>query len=134
MSSLLPHANESKPSVCRSLERNIEGIVREAAGTRALHVHVERRSVRPVAAEIGVSAVERQRIRLGVRVDAAQVQRAVDMGPSADDARAVKAFRSFWGEKSELRRFPVRFPGLYTSAVDYLHVLKDSNVPCRTEK
>jgi U3 small nucleolar RNA-associated protein 22 len=37
----------------------------------------------------------------------AEVQRTVDMGPAADDADAVRDFREFWGEKSELRRFPV---------------------------
>ena len=71
-------------------------------------MHVQRRSVQAVDVKTGISAVDSRRVRVYVRVDATQVQRAVDLGPSADDADAVKAFRAFWGEKSELRRFPVR--------------------------
>ena len=29
------------------------------------------------------------------------------MGPEADDKAAVQAFRAFWGDKAELRRFKV---------------------------
>ncbi len=86
----------------------MENIVRRAAGTRATHVHVQRRSVQPVDVKTGISVVDSQWVRIHVRADATQVLRAVDLGPSADDADAVKAFRAFWGEKSELRRFPVR--------------------------
>ena len=42
---------------------------------------------------------------LGVRLDALKASRAVDVGPPADDTRAAKEFRLFWGDKSELRRF-----------------------------
>ena len=34
-----------------------------------------------------------------------QVNRAVDHGPPAEDRKAASAFRKFWGEKAELRRF-----------------------------
>ena len=34
-----------------------------------------------------------------------QVSRAVDRGPSAEDTKAAVAFRKFWGERAELRRF-----------------------------
>lgn len=34
-----------------------------------------------------------------------EASRAVDRGPSADDKVAAAAFRKFWGEKAELRRF-----------------------------
>ena len=89
------------------LEEEVENVVRRAAGTRALEVHVQRRGVQPVQPKAGLSAVDSQRVRIGIRVNVAQVQRTVDMGPAADDADAVRAFRAFWGEKSELRRFPV---------------------------
>ena len=90
------------------MEEEIENVVRQAAGTRAVQVHAQRRGIQPVHPEHGLSAVSSQRVRVGVRVNMAQVQRTVDIGPAADDADAVRAFRTFWGEKSELRRFPVR--------------------------
>ncbi|SLM40170.1 Nrap protein [Lasallia pustulata] len=34
-----------------------------------------------------------------------KVDRAVDHGPPAEDRKAAAAFRNFWGEKAELRRF-----------------------------
>ena len=71
-------------------------------------MHVKRRSVQPADVKTGLPGVDSQWLRIYVRVDTTQVLRAVDLGPSADDADAVKAFRAFWGEKSELRRFPVR--------------------------
>lgn len=40
------------------------------------------------------------------RIEASLAGRMVDVGPPADDkSRAVDKFRSFWGKKSELRRF-----------------------------
>lgn len=34
--------------------------------------------------------------------------RTLDMGPSADKTEEARAFRAFWGDKAELRRFQVR--------------------------
>lgn len=42
---------------------------------------------------------------IGLLVNPEEVNRAVDRGPSADDKVAATAFRKFWGEKAELRRF-----------------------------
>jgi len=47
-------------------------------------------------------------VLLGVTLDAAAAGRPVDMGPAAEDAAAASDFRAFWGDKAELRRFPVR--------------------------
>lgn len=47
-------------------------------------------------------------VLLGVTLDAAAATRPVDMGPAAEDAAAAAEFRAFWGDKAELRRFPVR--------------------------
>jgi U3 small nucleolar RNA-associated protein 22 len=48
---------------------------------------------------------ESSKIHVGFVVDPANVQRLVDHGPSAEDKKAATAFRKFWGEKAELRRF-----------------------------
>ena len=47
----------------------------------------------------------RYRIRIGILVNPQNANRTVDRGPSAEDHQAATAFRKFWGEKAELRRF-----------------------------
>jgi hypothetical protein len=42
---------------------------------------------------------------VGLDLDPAHAARIVDRGPAADDAAAAAAFRAFWGDKAELRRF-----------------------------
>ncbi len=44
-------------------------------------------------------------VRIGLILDPEQVNRSVDRGPSAEDKVDAAAFRQFWGEKAELRRF-----------------------------
>ena len=45
-------------------------------------------------------------VRIGIRLTPEHVGRTIDMGPPADHDAEANAFRSFWGPKSELRRFP----------------------------
>ena len=47
----------------------------------------------------------KHKIRIGLILDPAQINRSVDRGPSAEDKVPAAAFRQFWGEKAELRRF-----------------------------
>lgn len=44
-------------------------------------------------------------IRVGLNLEPLHINRIRDLGPSAEDKEAAAAFRNFWGEKSELRRF-----------------------------
>ncbi|MCJ1250264.1 hypothetical protein MMC30_007490 [Trapelia coarctata] len=48
---------------------------------------------------------EEHLLTVGLLVNPEEVNRTVDRGPSADDKAAAAAFRKFWGEKAELRRF-----------------------------
>ena len=45
------------------------------------------------------------RIQVGLLLNPEQSNRTVDRGPSAEDKEKAAAFRKFWGEKAELRRF-----------------------------
>ena len=45
-------------------------------------------------------------VRIGIVLAPEHVGRTIDMGPPADHAAEANRFRSFWGPKSELRRFP----------------------------
>lgn len=44
-------------------------------------------------------------ITVGLLLDADNVSRVVDHGPSAEEKELAASFQAFWGEKSELRRF-----------------------------
>ncbi|KAK4990871.1 U3 snoRNP protein [Elasticomyces elasticus] len=46
-----------------------------------------------------------QKLRVQFIVNPDNVNRAVDHGPSAESKQEAAAFRKFWGEKAELRRF-----------------------------
>ncbi|KAJ5692086.1 hypothetical protein N7462_001509 [Penicillium macrosclerotiorum] len=44
-------------------------------------------------------------VSVGLMLNADNVSRVVDHGPSAEDKEEAASFRAFWGEKAELRRF-----------------------------
>lgn len=92
----------------RSGEAEVEALVRRAVGSRALLVRALRRQCKPRAPTEGLSSVGSSTILLAIRVEPVIALRALDVGPAADDAAAAKAFQEFWGQKAELRRFPVR--------------------------
>ena len=50
--------------------------------------------------ELGIGVVT-----VGLLVDSEHSTRSIDHGPPAEDKKAAAAFRRFWGEKAELRRF-----------------------------
>ena len=51
------------------------------------------------------SAKNQRRIVVGLLLHPEKSRRMVDHGPPAEDKPAATAFRTFWGEKAELRRF-----------------------------
>lgn len=51
------------------------------------------------------SVNNRRVVVVGMLLDAKQSGRTVDRGPQAEDRNTAAAFRAFWGEKAELRRF-----------------------------
>ena len=70
----------------------IASAVRHGLGDRAHVVHV---SPLPSSSTLVV----------GLILDPAHATRVIDIGPSSDQAAAGAAFRDFWGEKADLRRF-----------------------------
>lgn len=51
------------------------------------------------------SVNNRRVVVVGILLNAEQSGRTVDHGPQAEDKHTAAAFRAFWGEKAELRRF-----------------------------
>lgn len=76
-----------------------------ALGSRARAFHLNS----PTPASISVTGPSSKEtsitITLGILLDSAEAGRLVDQGPSAEDEAACEEFRTFWGARSELRRF-----------------------------
>ncbi|KAG6557753.1 hypothetical protein Mapa_000520 [Marchantia paleacea] len=103
----------SKPPLCldmecwRVFERKVEAILRKALSERALLVRVLQRTL-PSGwnPSVGLGCVEKVPLLAGILLSNHDVAlRMADVGPGADDKDEAKKFRSFWGERSELRRF-----------------------------
>lgn len=97
-------ADEDK---CRDVERQVERILSSGLGDRASLVRVYGRTLPPNwILEGGVHASRTLPIFVGINARNFDVAyRMVDAGPSADNTDEAAKFRSFWGEKAELRRF-----------------------------
>lgn len=79
-----------------------------ALGARARHVAVcygENALPFDVPEAHGAAPAPGRRVELGVQLDAEHAWRQVDHGPPPEQAEAAAAFRAFWGEMAELRRF-----------------------------
>jgi U3 small nucleolar RNA-associated protein 22 len=88
----------------RLFAKRVSDALRRSLSDRvqAISVVVETSKPRPV----GSSKEERSvNVEIGLILNPENAPRLVDHGPSADDEAACEEFRSFWGEKSELRRF-----------------------------
>ncbi|GAA5969887.1 hypothetical protein JCM3765_002928 [Sporobolomyces pararoseus] len=87
------------------LVSSISATLSRALGTRArafLLSPPPSLSISATSASLIPSSVD---LSLGILLDPAESGRLVDQGPSAEDESACEEFRSFWGSKSELRRF-----------------------------
>jgi U3 small nucleolar RNA-associated protein 22 len=113
----------------RSHEAQVNDIVTNALGTRAKLVRVQHQpfvnasDIRPSHHDLAPSTTTKKRksagqdaaededsadlftIWIGVVLDPENAFRLVDLGPSSDDDTLAKQFRSFWGDRAELRRF-----------------------------
>lgn len=101
------------PNICmdkehlRVYEKQVELLLSEGLGERARLVRVLRRSI-PANWHIdeGLACLGKVPLLVGILIsDFEKAFRMIDVGPSADNKIESAKFRSFWGEKSELRRF-----------------------------
>ena len=90
----------------RAVEAKVESVATRALGTRAHTVRALPRALTThPAAGPSLPPTCGGPILLAAIVDAVAFRRRLDVGPRADDARAAAAFRAFWGDAAELRRF-----------------------------
>lgn len=90
------------PEVCRKLYDSLQ----RGLGDRAGQIHIlapnhERWDLE----SSNIDDTRKAGLLIGIIVDPASANRLVDHGPSAEQKRFVADFRTFWGEKAELRRF-----------------------------
>ncbi|CAG9460237.1 unnamed protein product [Pedinophyceae sp. YPF-701] len=93
-------------------EARVEELLTQGLADRARAVVCLPRGLRaPEAAARGSAALsavpspDSAPLMVGVLADSAHLARSVDLGPSPEDAVAARAFREFWGQRAELRRF-----------------------------
>lgn len=81
-------------------------VVSKAVGNRANLISLSSRSIEPWAVG-GKPSLKKEggSINIGLLLDSENASRVVDHGPSAEQKEEAASFRSFWGEKAELRRF-----------------------------
>lgn len=114
-----PSSLKDQNSLCdvswaRVMERRVAYVVTKALGDRVTAVRVlavtnsddawgmpER-----VAWDAAAPPPSVHSLLLGIQLDAEKWSRGVDRGPPAVQREAAHAFRAFWGELAELRRFP----------------------------
>jgi len=82
----------------RAQEARLHQVLTQALGARATRVRV---APRPICASPMAPLV----CHVALHPDPQLAHRLVDSGPSAEDAPQAAAFRAFWGDKAELRRF-----------------------------
>ncbi|KHO01069.1 pre-rRNA processing protein Utp22 [Metarhizium album ARSEF 1941] len=99
------YANASdRSSVAWKLAAEMHKVLKKALGNRARLVHIQLPSVKPWLLSNQPTKLA-TKLLVGVIFDPAHMARQMEYGPPAEEEREAAAFRQFWGEKAELRRF-----------------------------
>ncbi|GMH37709.1 hypothetical protein BSKO_05582 [Bryopsis sp. KO-2023] len=96
--------NDATPS--RKLCKMIEKAAKKALTDRVKLMRVFPSQPTALDVDQGVSSLQPNQFMLCVSVDPDNAWRLADRGPSAEDKKASKGYRAFWGERSEMTRFP----------------------------
>lgn len=96
-----------QPDHMRMVADKVAGILRRGLGTRARLVSVASPAQLPCNLDDAASSASysSQTLVVGIIFDREEHARILDMGPSAEQAEACQSWKTFWGSKSELRRF-----------------------------
>src|SRR5438045_4882538 len=91
------------PSHSFSSIKRTTSILQSALTTRVTLISVTS-SDNPTFSIFAPKSHEPTTLNLGILIDPESSRRLVDHGPPASDTAAAAQFRSFWGDKAELRR------------------------------
>ncbi|KAH7300451.1 hypothetical protein KP509_24G063300 [Ceratopteris richardii] len=103
----LEHPSFADEGKYRDIEKQIARVLDQGIGNRAALIRVYGR-VPPPKWDVrkGVHIINELPVFVGIMIkDYDSANRMVEIGPSADDVDESGKFRTFWGEKAELRRF-----------------------------
>lgn len=113
---ILDRGEEARTQLCdmtsfQYFSKEIKNILQSALSDRVMCIRTqivfedEKKSLRDDDASILKPVNADSRVVVGIVLNKERVQLRVDRGPSAENVEEVSAFRSFWGPKSQLRRF-----------------------------
>ncbi|TWU78127.1 hypothetical protein ED733_007354 [Metarhizium rileyi] len=93
-----------RSSIAWKFGSEVHKVLVKALGNRAqlVHIHLPSAKPWPLSSQPVKSATE---LQAGVIFDPAHMLRQMEYGPPAEDEKEAAAFRQFWGERAELRRF-----------------------------
>lgn len=94
-----------EPTRINQYLNSIQATLTQALGTRAKAISLTQSSTTSAWSISSKASNTATELQLGIYLDQGEAGRLVDHGPNAEDEEACKAFRSFWGKKSEMRRF-----------------------------
>jgi len=103
----IPHSETDDydtPSHSYTLVKKTTSILERALTTRVTLISVTA-TTKLSHTITSIRPTESATLTLGLLIDPEQSRRLVDHGPPANHREAADAFRTFWGEKAELRRF-----------------------------
>ncbi|KAG8409649.1 U3 snoRNP protein [Metarhizium acridum] len=93
-----------RSSIAWKLGSEMHQVLKKALGNRAQLVHIQLPSVKPWSLSDQPAELA-TKLLVGVIFDPAHMARQMEYGPPAEEEREAAAFRQFWDEKAELRRF-----------------------------
>ncbi|GAB1211102.1 hypothetical protein ATERTT37_000214 [Aspergillus terreus] len=87
-------------------QNSVYEVLGRALGDRAELIYISGQSPRPWPLDAKPSRSKTHAsISVGLILNSEHAMRVVDHGPSAEEKEEAASFRTFWGEKAELRRF-----------------------------
>lgn len=89
----------------RARSAEVHNVLKRAFGDRAQLVHISWGAPSSWEITSTPAAEESATIRIGLAFDPVHMARQMEFGPPAEEQEEAVRFRSFWGQKSELRRF-----------------------------
>ncbi|RDA85579.1 hypothetical protein CP532_5381 [Ophiocordyceps camponoti-leonardi (nom. inval.)] len=95
-------ADRSSPA--SKLSSEVYRILNRAYGERCKLVHVQQKRPEPWSLHVSMPR-QTTDIVVGLIFDPAHMSRQMEHGPPAEHEKEAAAFRQFWGDKAELRRF-----------------------------
>ncbi|KAL3446817.1 Nrap protein [Aspergillus insuetus] len=102
----LPMTGYSDAHAAIGKQNSIYEVLMKALGDRANLIYIFSTPTNPWSLESKSHRKQGTRsLSVGLLLDSENSTRYVDHGPSAEEKEAAAAYRSFWGEKAELRRF-----------------------------